>query len=343
MSQPSSKKITRLDYCQYLLVSQTNYTLTNYAEHVETLSHDLVNRYLNQEKLTPRMVWEQSCGGVIQSERGYLLFDDTVIDKSYSTSIEGVRWQYSGNAHKVIRGIGLISCIYVNPELGRFWLVDYRVFDPERDGKGKMEHVEEMLLNMHYQKRLSYHCVLMDTWYATNRLMLKVSDLGKLFYCPLKRNRLADDTPGGTNYQRVDELSWTEEELRQGKKIRLRGMPKDFGMKMFRVTMSAHRTDYVVTNDHSQACVDDTQEVCGIRWCIEQFHREIKQLTGLEQCQCRKLRIVRNHINCALAVWVRLKQLAYNTGQTVYQIKQGLLRNYLIQQLKAPSVRMAFA
>jgi hypothetical protein len=41
--------ITRLDYCQYLLVSHLNYTLTNFAEHKEGLSHDSINRYLARE------------------------------------------------------------------------------------------------------------------------------------------------------------------------------------------------------------------------------------------------------------------------------------------------------
>ena len=30
-------------------------------------------------------------------------------------------------------------------------------------------------------------------------------------------------------------------------------------------------------------------DVCGLRWKIEQFHRETKQVTGLEGCQCRKV------------------------------------------------------
>jgi len=30
-----SKKYTTLDYCQYLLSSQINYTITNLADHVE--------------------------------------------------------------------------------------------------------------------------------------------------------------------------------------------------------------------------------------------------------------------------------------------------------------------
>jgi hypothetical protein len=80
-----------------------------------------------------------------------------------------------------------------------------------------------------------------------------------------------------------------------------------------------------------------------MRWYIEQFHREIKQLTGVEKCECRKQRIQRNHIACALLVWVKMKQIAYKTKETVYQIKRGLLRNYLIQELKSPSVLMGFA
>ncbi len=82
--------------------------------------------------------------------------------------------------------------------------------------------------------------------------------------------------------------------------------------------------------------------VCKIRWKIEEFHREIKQLTGIESCQCRKVmpparyreRLQRNHIACAMLVWLRLKNLAYKTGQTVYQIKHNLLSNYLTPATK---------
>ena len=42
-----------MDYCQYLLSSQINYTLTNMAEHLQSWSHDTINRYLKGEKLVP--------------------------------------------------------------------------------------------------------------------------------------------------------------------------------------------------------------------------------------------------------------------------------------------------
>lgn len=254
-----------------------------------------------------------------------------------------MRWQYSGNAHKVTRGIGLVNCIYINPKTEQFWVIDYRVFDPARDGKSNVEHFKEMLNALHYHKQLPYKTVLMDSWYASNNPMLFVSDLGKLFYCPVKTNRLARSANNNEHYQKVTALTWTEDELQMGKPIRLKGMPRDFEMKLFRVPVSTNRTDHVVTNDPSQHCSDDTRKVCAMRWLIERFHRELKQLTGIERCECRKQRIQRNHIACAVLVWVRLKQLAYQSGQTVYQLKRGLLRDYLVQQLRNPTLDMRFA
>ena len=110
-----TERVTRLDYCQYLLVSQINYTLTNYAEHTEQFSHDMANRYLADDVLRPHLVWENIRDQVVPTPYGFLVFDDTIVDKNFSHKIELVRRQYSGNAHGVIKGIGVVTCVYVNP------------------------------------------------------------------------------------------------------------------------------------------------------------------------------------------------------------------------------------
>jgi hypothetical protein len=334
---------TKLDYCQYLLSSPINYTVTNLADHLEEISHDRINRYLRGEKLTPRLLWENVKSLLSPTTNAYLLFDDTVLDKRYSSSIELTRRQYSGNEHRVIRGIGLVSCVYVNDETGQFWVIDYRLYDPEGDGQSKLDHVSDMLKGVVYSKQLPFSTVLMDSWYATQKLMAQIDQLEKLYYCPLKTNRRVDDSGGRMPYVRIDELVWRNEELQQGKLIKVRGFPKDKKVKLFRVTVSTNRTEFVVTNDLSQASTDAVQDGCSIRWKIEEFHRELKQLTGVEACQCRKARIQRNHIACALLVWIRLKTIAYQTHRTIYQIKHGMLSNYLIEQLKHPSVQMSLA
>lgn len=335
--------VTRLDYCQYLLGSQINYTLTNFADHTERFSHDALNRFLRDDCVSPRVVWDNVREQVVQTPTGYLVFDDTVLDKRYAHQIELLRRQWSGNAHTVINGIGVVTCVYVNPDLDAFWIIDYRIYDPTGDGKTKLDHVSDMLSSCMHAKRLAFGTVLMDSWYATTDLMRAIAAFGKIYYCPLKHNRQADDSGGERPYQRVDQLAWHEPEVDQGKLVKLKGFPNDTKVKLFRVVLSTQRTDYVVTNDSAQASTSAVKKVCGWRWKIEQFHREVKQITGIERCQCRKARIVRNHIGCAMLVWVRLNQLATDTCATIYQLKHGLLSDYLRQHLAAPALKMVLA
>src|SRR5215212_160843 len=340
---PPSLPISRLDYCQYLISSQINYTLTNFADHTERFSHDALNRYLADDRIPPRLVWENVRDQVVQTPAGYLVFDDTVLDKRYSRTIDLVRRQYSGNAQGVIKGIGVVTCVYVYPELDRFWIIDYRIYDPDGDGKSKLDHVADMLTHTVYQKQLLFHAVLMDTWYATIALMQLIDRFQKYYYCPLKDNRQVDDSGDRHPYQRVDSLTWTDQERDQGKTIKLKGLPGEKKVKVFRVVLSTQRTDYVVTNDMAQDSTLAVHTLCGWRWKIEQFHRETKQVTGIEGCQCRKARIVRNHIGCAILVWVRLKQVAHDMHTTIYQVKHGLLSDYLRQQLATPTIKMLLA
>ena len=152
-----------VDYCQYLLSSQGNYTQTNLAKHLNKCSHDTINRSLNSEKVTPRFLWENVKDKIEISENGKIIFDDTVLNKRFSEKIKLVKRQYSGNEHKVIKGIGVVNCVYVNPEAQKFWVIDYRIYDKKGDGKTKINHVEDMLKGLCYHKGLPFSTVLMDS------------------------------------------------------------------------------------------------------------------------------------------------------------------------------------
>jgi hypothetical protein len=317
--------------------------MTHFADHSKGFSHDAVNRLLRRDKLTGQIIWEHVKGDIVSSANGCLVFDDSILDKNHSHSIELVRKQYSGNAHGLVKGIGMVNCLYVNPDTGHYWIVDYRIYDSDCDGKTKLDHVHEMLVAAIASKNLAFTRVLFDSWYATKGLMLLVESLNKRYYCPLKSNRQVDDSDAQCPYQRVDGLQWSQSEREHGKTIKIKGFPKDHKVKLFRVEVSTNRTDWVVSNDLDQDSTQGVQDACALRWKIEQFHRELKQLTGVEKCQCRKARIQRNHIACAVLVWIRLTAIARKTCKTVYQIKHDMLSDYLRQELRSPSVRMAFA
>jgi hypothetical protein len=80
-------------------------------------------------------------------------------------------------------------------------VVDYRIHEREKDEKSTLDHVADILNDLVNYKQLSFARVLMDSWYACQKLMFLIEDLGKIYYCPLKKNRLVDDTGGIENYK----------------------------------------------------------------------------------------------------------------------------------------------
>jgi hypothetical protein len=72
----------------YELVKLIIYTITNLAEHLETISHDVIDYYLKTEKLTSLLLWDKVKEVVEPDGNGYIIFDDSVLDKRYSEEIE---------------------------------------------------------------------------------------------------------------------------------------------------------------------------------------------------------------------------------------------------------------
>jgi hypothetical protein len=51
----------------------------------------------------------------------------------------------------------------VNPKVQRFWVIDYRIFNGDVDGKTKIDYVKDMLHNLVYDQPFPFDRVLMDT------------------------------------------------------------------------------------------------------------------------------------------------------------------------------------
>ena len=83
-------------YCKFLEVTSTRYSalsLSEVAPEAMALSHDSISRWLSHAKVQPKDLWEIACKE-IENRPGILAFDDVVIDKSRSSKMELVNWQY---------------------------------------------------------------------------------------------------------------------------------------------------------------------------------------------------------------------------------------------------------
>lgn len=328
-------------YGQFLVNTPVNFTGTYFADTAGQFSHDQVSRFLRSSKLSPKIVRDKALSEIPFSPHGFILFDDTVIDKNSSFEIESVRLQYSGNAHGLIKGIGLVTCVYYSPDVDQFYALDYRIFDPDTDGNSKIDHVWDML-DVLSSRNVDYGYVLMDSWYATTDLMRKIEDSDKIYYCPLKNNRKVDDSGGALAYKQVSRLDWSQTDLGSGKLVKVKGFPATMKVKLFCVQVSTNRTDYVVTNDLSQNSTDGVRKASAIRWKIEEFHRELKQITGIEKCQSRSSRAQRNHISLCMQAWMVLATKARELCTTIYEVKQAPLRDYVAERWRKPYTLFEF-
>ena len=326
--------ITKRQYIEYLVSTPVNYTCSNLAEHLEGVSHDAITDYLQRERLTARGLWELVKPLLQDSEKAYLIVDDSVQNKQYSRKIELVKKQYSGAVHGLVRGIDVVNLVHSDGE--DFYPIDYRIYAPDADGKTKNDHFREMVLNARSDKQIKARTLLFDSWYASVDNLKLLQGLEMWFVTTLKDNRMVSLSKEG-GYIHLQAIEWTEHRLTYGVPIKLKEVP--FKVQLFKVVALNGDIEWVVTN-HPEGffTTSDIQDENAERWQIEQLHRELKQLTGSEKCECRKARSQRNHLACCYLAWLALKVKARQLGKTLYAVQQDLFSDYLRAELRDPRI-----
>jgi hypothetical protein len=328
--------ITKAQYVEYLISTPVNYTGTNLAAHLDGVSHDQITDFLAQEEYSSQHLWELAKSLIDNTSDAFLILDDSVQDKRYARSIENAYRQYSGNVHGIVNGIGVVNLVHGTDE-GGVYPIDYRVYDPELDGKTKNDHFLAMLKQAFMVKQIAASWVLFDSWYGSATNLKYIHRAGRIFLTTLKSNRLISvDKEQG--YIHLDALTWTSEQLQQGHWVRLKEVP--FAVRLFKLVAPDGDIEWLITNnDDSTFSIDGTSAQQKRRWLIEPFHRELKQLTGSERCQCRKAQSQRNHLACCYHAWLTLKVKAQELRTTLYQVRLQLFRDYLRSELRNPHLR----
>ena len=221
--------------------------------------------------------------------------------------------------------------------------MDYRIYDPEGDGKTKNQHFREMLVRAIGDKGLQAKTILFDSWYAAMDNLKLIERLGRYFVTTLKSNRLVSVSKE-QGFVHLQEVEWTPERLQHGVLVKLKDLP--FLVRLFKIVAPNGDIDWLITNrsdtgegDNQRAVTaQDVDEQNALRWQIEQLHRELKQLTGSEKCQCRNARSQRNHLACCYLAWVSLKVHAQRLEVTLYTARKQVWETFLRAQLSTPAI-----
>jgi hypothetical protein len=248
-------KVVTSDYAQMLLNGVDNFTATYFTEVISTVSHDSIGRAIAHIRLSPKVVREKALELIVPSSNGYLAVDDTVMDKASSEQIEVASAQYSGQKHGITTGIGVVTLVYVNPELNKYWILDYRIYDKRSDGKKKTEHVLDM--SELHPERAPFTTVLIHAGYTSKKIMQYIVREEKIFYGVMPKSRKVsypsqeiDETTGKPKiiYKHVGDLNWDSADLqRYGITVCIEDLPNDKPLRLFRMTLNTERNTSLPT------------------------------------------------------------------------------------------------
>lgn len=328
--------MTQEQYIEFLIATRSNYTCTYLADHLLKISHDSICDFLKNERVHVDSIWSCAKTLIHDTEESFLIADDSVQEKPYARAIELVYPHYSGNRHGVIRGIDIVNLVHSSGG-GDYYPVTYRIYAPEYEYATKNDHFLAMLKEAFEVRGIRAKYILFDTWYASAANLKYIHQQERIFYTTLKANRLVSLTKE-EGYIHLDAIEWTLDRLQKGISVKLKEVP--FRVRLFKVVAKNGDIDWVITNDTDPNITTATaRDRIGVRWDIECFHREIKQLTGIEKCQCHSEWAQRNHIACCYHAWLALKVHATQLKTTLYNAWNSLLSSYMMGELKHPHIR----
>lgn len=288
-------------YVEGLLTVAEAATCTAIARLMKTASHDSLSRILKD----PKFKWQTLLRTLAlrifgKLSDGWLIIDDTVIDKSFARSIENLSWVYCSKKQRSVLGLNLVLLCWSNgsitiPLAFRIW--------KRNGGKSKFDLALELLAYARNILKIKPKYVTFDSWYTSQKILKRLRQYHWIFYSQLKRNRIFNGKQvcqyGATRY-------WTNQGIIFGD---------------FKVLVVKHGGKYFVTNNLK--CSKAELLTCyKTRWAIETLFRILHSKLGLGQCQSRSLQCQTAHITLCLMSLLILERIKLETLKTHYQLRR---------------------
>lgn len=298
-------------YTRFLIANQNKYSGVELSKTSDKpLSHDSLSKWLREVDFMSKDLWPDVIN-MVEREKGYLIVDDSVLDKRFSRNNELVGRHWSGNEHRLISGIDLVSLLWTHGE--ECIPTDYRIYQSEeKKDKTKNDHLRDMLTTAKKQVFKPQY-VLGDCWYGSVENMRFIQKQGWRFIFGAKENRQVSITKN--RYVSIADLDWSKTLIQ---KVWL----KEFGYVLVaKIVVKDDDIRFLVTNDLALTDIEDLKNHNEHRWNIETFHRGLKQTTGIEGCYSVLEKSQRNHIFASLVAFVKLEYTRLHDGISWYEQK----------------------
>jgi hypothetical protein len=326
----NAAKATAEGYIDFLIASPRQASAIEAArchpEGARGPAHDAFTRLLHRLEPEAEALW-QEVQPQIRREDGFLILDDSVLDKPYARKMGLVHYVWSGKHKRAVKGIDLLTLLWTDGD--RHVPCDYRLYDKPIDGKTKNDHFRD-LLQAAAARGFKPRGVLFDSWFTSLDNLKAIQRLGWKWLARLKSNRRVN--PDRTGLRRLDEAAIAA----AGTVVHLEGYGP---VKVFLIAAKDGSKEYWATN-HLPMTELERLQWSEASWKIEEYHRGLKQFANVERCQARATRAQRNHIGLSLRAFVRLEHFSYHSGISWFQAKVDIARDAVRAYLKNPRYRL---
>lgn len=323
-------KVTDIDYIDFLIATPRHASALEAArcqpQSDQAPAHDAFTRVLQRLEPDPETLW-QEVQTEVRRDDGFLILDDSVLDKPYARKMKLVHYVWSGKHKRAVKGIDLLTLLWTDGD--RHLPCDYRLYDKPNDGKSKNDHFRDLLRKAE-SRGFQPRAVLFDSWFTSLDNLKLIKSFGWKWLAPLKANRRVN--PDRTGLRRLDKC----EIAKEGTVVHLEG----YGLvKVFLIVAKDGNKGYWATN-HLEMTELERLEWSEASWKIEEYHRGLKQFTNVERCSARSERAQRNHISLSLRAFLRLEQYCFRTGQSWFTAKVDIARDAVRAYLEKPRYQL---
>lgn len=152
---------------------------------ISQCSHDSLTRILNKSRFN----WQTLLINLVlrifgNLLGGFLIIDDTAINKQFAKHIENLSWVFDSKINKCILGLSLVMIAWSNSRITIPLAI--RVYQ-KSNGKTKIDLALELI---EYAQNLGFKpdYVSFDSWYAADRLLKKINNLSWTFITQIKNS-----------------------------------------------------------------------------------------------------------------------------------------------------------
>lgn len=284
-------------YATALLSAPWRFTLV-YLSVFAGRSHDFLTRGL-QQKYHFKQLLQLLLNDQMLSE-GYIIIDETDVDKSFGEKIPCLGWIYSHRKNKYIFGLHIVVAVWTNTKVTI--PLGWKIYKKDC-GITKIDLAMQLIQYCFFTLQIQPKAFLFDSFYASETLLKYLINHQQTFYSQLPKNRkLGNITLAHMHNGRP---YWQETGVIRG------------GIK---VQVVKNRRKYYVTNNIGITRKEQLATY-KIRWKIEEVFRFVKQELGFERCQSISLTGQNNHFGTCFYLYATLQDMAEKTQMTDYCIK----------------------